>query len=118
MINGAMSEAQEGFAVLKDVDFETFNRFIQWAYVGYYSAADYHTTMDLKSVAETGDDMPDDRTLLGKILFAAPKPDTVLTDDRPRLEDEISLSTPTYGRSKVERKERDVVSSRPHLEKI
>ena len=38
MINGYMSEAQKGFAVIKDVDEGTFVRFIQWAYNGYYEA--------------------------------------------------------------------------------
>ena len=41
MINGYMSEAQEGFAVIKDVDEGTFVRFIQWAYTGYYEAGKF-----------------------------------------------------------------------------
>ena len=41
MINGYMSEAQEGFAIIKDVDEGTFVRFIQWAYNGYYEAAEF-----------------------------------------------------------------------------
>ena len=41
MINGYMSEAQEGFAVIKDVDEGTFVRFIQWAYNGYYEAGEF-----------------------------------------------------------------------------
>ncbi len=41
MINGYMSEAQEGFAVIKDVDEGTFLRFIQWAYNGYYEAGEF-----------------------------------------------------------------------------
>ncbi len=41
MINGYMSEAQEGFAVIKDVDAGTFVRFIQWAYNGYYEAGEF-----------------------------------------------------------------------------
>ena len=41
MINGYMSEAQEGFAVMKDVDEGTFVRFIQWAYSGYYDAGKF-----------------------------------------------------------------------------
>ena len=40
MINGHMSEAQEGFAEIKDVDEGTFVRFIQWAFSGDYEAAD------------------------------------------------------------------------------
>lgn len=34
-----MTEAREGFAVLEDVDADTFVRFTQWAYQGYYLAA-------------------------------------------------------------------------------
>ena len=41
MINGYMSEAQEGFAELKEVDEGTFVRFIQWAYNGYYDAGEF-----------------------------------------------------------------------------
>lgn len=41
MINGHMSEAREGFAVIEDVDEGTFVRFIQWAYNGYYGAGEF-----------------------------------------------------------------------------
>ena len=41
MINGHMSEAKQGFAVIKDVDEDTFVRFIQWAYNGYYDAGEF-----------------------------------------------------------------------------
>ena len=41
MINGYMSEAEKGFAVIKDVDEGTFVRFIQWAYNGYYEAGEF-----------------------------------------------------------------------------
>ncbi|KAI4227192.1 MAG: hypothetical protein L6R40_008221 [Gallowayella cf. fulva] len=41
MINGQMAEAQKGFAVLDEVDEGTFERFIEWAYKGYYTAADF-----------------------------------------------------------------------------
>lgn len=39
MINGSFAEAQKGFAVLEDVDEDTFARFIEWAYKGCYTAA-------------------------------------------------------------------------------
>ncbi|KAA6407795.1 MAG: hypothetical protein FRX48_08146 [Lasallia pustulata] len=45
MINGRMAEAQNGFAVLEDVDKGTFERFVEWAYKGYYTAGNY----DLKA---------------------------------------------------------------------
>ena len=38
-MNGHMAEAQQGFAVLKEVDKDTFTRFAQWAYSGYYVGA-------------------------------------------------------------------------------
>lgn len=40
MINGQMAETQKGYAVLEDVDKGTFERFIEWAYKGYYTAAE------------------------------------------------------------------------------
>ena len=56
MINGHMSEAQKGFAVLEDVDFETFNRFIQWSYVGYYSPASYQMDQEANSAHKSDED--------------------------------------------------------------
>ena len=46
MINGHLIEAQQGFAVLKEVDEGTFTRFAQWAYKGYYSAAEHEVRPD------------------------------------------------------------------------
>lgn len=43
MINGNMAEAQEGLATLEDVGVDTFLRFIEWAYKGYYTAAEFTT---------------------------------------------------------------------------
>lgn len=42
MINGQMAEAQKGFAILEEVDEGTFERFMEWAYKGYYTAADFN----------------------------------------------------------------------------
>ena len=39
MIHGSMMEAEQGFATLEDVDVNTFVRFVQWLYYGYYDAA-------------------------------------------------------------------------------
>ena len=39
MIHGSMVEAKQGFATLEDVDLDTFLRFVQWLYHGYYDAA-------------------------------------------------------------------------------
>lgn len=41
MINGYMTEAQSGCAVIEDIDEGTFVRFIQWAYNGYYEAGEF-----------------------------------------------------------------------------
>lgn len=41
MISGHMAEAQQGFAVLKEVDEATFVRFARWAYAGYYTSAEH-----------------------------------------------------------------------------
>ena len=41
MINGHLSEAQQGFANLEDVDEETFVRFVHWAYNKDYPAPEY-----------------------------------------------------------------------------
>jgi len=49
LMNGHLAEAQKGFAVLKDVDKETFVRFIQWAYNGYYDRPDFDITHDTSS---------------------------------------------------------------------
>lgn len=38
MINVQMAEVKNGFAVLEDVDQGTLERFIEWAYTGYYTA--------------------------------------------------------------------------------
>lgn len=42
MINGRMLEAQNGFAKLESVDGGTMERFIEWAYHGYYTPAAFH----------------------------------------------------------------------------
>lgn len=39
MIHGSMVEAKQGFATLEDVGLNTFLRFVQWLYHGYYDAA-------------------------------------------------------------------------------
>ena len=45
MINGHLSEAQQGFAILEDVDEGTFVRFIRWAYNKDYPAPE-HTLVE------------------------------------------------------------------------
>lgn len=41
MINGEMSESQKGYAVLEEVEDSTFDRFLEWAYRGYYTSGDF-----------------------------------------------------------------------------
>ena len=41
-----MVEAQNGVATLKEVDKDTFVRFIQWAHKGYYTAAEFTTVVE------------------------------------------------------------------------
>lgn len=48
MINGHLSEAKQGFALLDDVDEGTFVRFIRWTYIKDYPAPEY-------TWAETGE---------------------------------------------------------------
>ena len=59
MINGHLSEAQQGFAILEDVDEGTFVRFIRWAYNKDYPAPE-HTLV--KSSSETSVQKPTSET--------------------------------------------------------
>ena len=54
LMNGNMSEARNGEAVLKDVDQSTFARFCQWAYEGYYDAEPHRDRKKDRAVAEQG----------------------------------------------------------------
>ena len=46
-----MAEAQKGFAIIEDFDEDTFVRFIQWAYNGYYDAAKYELDTESRSLS-------------------------------------------------------------------
>lgn len=50
-MSGGWAEQHAGFAVLEGVDKDTFLRFAQWAYNGYYTAASF--TVDEKAVETT-----------------------------------------------------------------
>ena len=52
MINGHLSEAQQGFANLEDVDEETFVRFVHWAYNKDYPAPE-HTLAEISGETST-----------------------------------------------------------------
>ena len=51
MINGHLLEAKQGFALLEDVDQDTFVRFIHWTYTGDYSAPE-HTWAEIEGGKE------------------------------------------------------------------
>lgn len=53
MINGDLSEAKQGFAVLEDVDRATFVRFIRWIYTRDYPAPE-HIYFDTGDEEEVG----------------------------------------------------------------
>ena len=50
LVNGNMSEAKEGCAMLEDVDERTFLRFSQYAYTGDYIAADPDILLDSSTI--------------------------------------------------------------------
>lgn len=52
MMNGDLSEAKQGFALLEDVDEATFVRFIRWTYNKDYPAPE-HTIVDTGDKEET-----------------------------------------------------------------
>ena len=60
MINGHLSEAQQGFAVLDDVDEATFVAFIRWTYSKDYPAREHTIDQNLEKATTaapaTGDD--------------------------------------------------------------
>ena len=81
MMNGHMAEAQEGLATLKEVDRDTFVRFIEWAHKGYYTAAEFIP------VAEDGSDSAGLRTE-GEHVADNP----VLRTNIPAMEDYAQIS--------------------------
>ena len=70
MINGSMSEAQDGVAVLPDVDRDTFLRFIRWAYTGTYCAAEFSAKQKYKcppsAVASKESEKPKEVNIFGQ----------------------------------------------------
>ena len=53
LVNGKMSEAKEGCALLEDVDERTFVRFSQYAYTGDYVATDPDILLDSSAITST-----------------------------------------------------------------
>lgn len=58
LINGGMSEANQGCASLEDVEESTFVRFSQYGYTGDYIAADPEILLDSSTIACTSTDTP------------------------------------------------------------
>ena len=56
MINGDLSEAKQGFALLEDVDEATFVRFIRWTYSKDYPAAEHAIVEDEEHLNPTTED--------------------------------------------------------------
>ena len=73
MINGHMAEAQQGFAVLKEVDEGTFLRFAQWTYRGYYTSAEHDGNSDDQKGSKPVDDVENAVQIVdGTLLEAEP----------------------------------------------
>jgi hypothetical protein len=83
MINGNMAEAQRGFAVLDDVDEGTIQRFVEWAYKGYYTAADIH--LEISRPSSPLSRTEDTRTSTG----SAPEPPQVFPDEAEKVPVEV-----------------------------
>lgn len=93
MINGHLSEAKQGFALLEDVDEGTFVRFIRWTYSKDYPAPEY-------TWAETGEE---EDTPEGSKTEAVPK--EISTSDDPLA----SLSS--VGKKKKKKKSSSTLNS-------
>lgn len=88
-MNGHMAEAHNGSAVLEDVDPDTFVRFAQWAYQGYYIAANSTVEVELLSESENGEIHDRDS---GRRRIAEPERET-----EPLLEVEEQPATYAWG---------------------
>ena len=60
MINGHLSEAQQGFAILEDVDEGTFVRFIRWAYSKDYPAPEHTLVESCNETTKTSNHVDED----------------------------------------------------------
>jgi hypothetical protein len=93
LINGPMSEAQEGCAWLEDVDEHTFVRFSQYAYTGDYRPADPDILLDSNSIAAT-------YSTLGNFMHGQNNPEPVAASEeivtiRTGLDEEYISSEPS-----------------------
>lgn len=93
MINGHLSEAKQGFALLEDVDEGTFVRFIRWTYSKDYPAPEY-------TWAETEEEKD---TPEGSKSEAAPK-ETSMSDD-------LLASLSSVGKKKKKKKSSSTLNS-------
>lgn len=72
MINGHLSEAQQGFALLEDVDKASFVRFVRWLYSGEYPALE-HATVAMELSSTPAHDAPKNDELDDEWGFASTK---------------------------------------------
>jgi hypothetical protein len=100
MINGQMAEAQKGYTVLDDVDKDTFERYMQWAYQGYYKAADFepeancppsppvpsskeeHETTNRSEVPPPAEEAPAEEYEVDELLAEAPVPEMATVEEQ------------------------------------
>ena len=94
MMNGYMEEAHKGSATLKDLDADTFVRFIEWAYKGYYTAADFTTVV--QDGSDSADRYTEDKRVAEKPLQRTKIPD--MEDDlKPRPDQAILHIAESHG---------------------
>ena len=92
-----MAEAQTGFAVIEDVDEGTFVRFIQWAYNGYYDAAEYELDLEPpKSHNSKKDETNGAAKKPAKDLFGLPRDDDAVRVAEEPQEAEPAISPVWY----------------------
>ncbi|SLM39594.1 BTB/POZ-like [Lasallia pustulata] len=103
MINGPMAEAQKGFAVLEDVEKGTFERFTEWAYKGYYTAANFDLSIDGECKPPEG--IPEAIEWPQKPLTNAPA--VMEGNDEPEYEPEYNIQFPVPMRMEKHRKKRE-----------
>ena len=79
LVNGDMSEAKEGCALLDDVDEYTFVRFSQYAYTGDYVTADSDIVFDSSAITTTP--ITPDKASLGRVEYDGEESQPVADDE-------------------------------------
>ena len=123
MINGPMSEAQKGYAVLEDVDAGTFTRFSRWAYNGYYFPAAYSIASKSRMASTLSDILVDREGKLEQRPTLAEmenimEPDAIPTDPSEPMYEEPTEEAPVSINPFLETDEWGGFSGRPKKDKI